>query len=221
MKKTITTWAEEYIASRVDHAAMTAGKVPSQVKAITAKFGDRDPFTITRQDVQQWIADLVAKPLEPSTIQNYVYSFRLVLDYVGVEPNPARDKRVKLPAAVREEPIPPTAKHFLALLDAVPRKWVLPMIVLEQTAMRIGEVESLVWGDVDVAEVPAAARRNEDPQGPVGAGARVADGRARADLPARGQDGGAAGVSRPDGVGGEERDGTRLHRRGHPSLPSA
>jgi integrase len=31
-------------------------------------------------------------------------------------------------------------------------RWILPLVVLEQTAMRSGEVAKLVWGDVDVVE---------------------------------------------------------------------
>jgi integrase len=47
---------------------------------------------------------------------------------------------------------PPTAKQLLAILDKVPARWVLPLVVLEQTGMRIGEASRLTWGDVDVAE---------------------------------------------------------------------
>ncbi len=48
--------------------------------------------------------------LKPSSLSRYVATLRMVLDFAGVDPNPARDKRVKLPriegprrrAAVRE-----------------------------------------------------------------------------------------------------------------------
>jgi hypothetical protein len=36
--------------------------------------------------------------------------FKLLLDYCGCDPNPARDKRVKLPRQVTEEVSPPTAR---------------------------------------------------------------------------------------------------------------
>src|SRR5262249_56799072 len=51
-----------------------------------------------------------------------------------------------------EEPNPPSGTQFLAILDAIPKRWVLPLIVLEQTGCRIGELASLAWGDVDIAE---------------------------------------------------------------------
>jgi hypothetical protein len=48
--------------------------------------------------------------------------------------------------------VPPTAKQFLAMLSAVTARWVLPMMMMMQTAMSVDEVVSLVCGDVDVAE---------------------------------------------------------------------
>jgi integrase len=61
-------------------------------------------------------------------------------------------KRVKLPRVVVEEVDPPTDKQTLAILERVGERWLLPLLVLEQTAMRAGEAAKLVWGDVDVAE---------------------------------------------------------------------
>lgn len=84
--------------------------------------------------------------LKPSTVRNYVTKLRLILDYAGVAPNPARDKNVKLPAVVAEEPDPPSAGEFLAILDASAPRWGLPLVVLEQTAIRVGELQSLTWG---------------------------------------------------------------------------
>jgi integrase len=59
---------------------------------------------------------------------------------------------VKLPAIVSEETDPPTEAQTRAILERVGPRWLLPLIVLEQTAMRAGEAAKLVWGDVDVAE---------------------------------------------------------------------
>jgi integrase len=47
------------------------------------------------------------------------------------------------------------------MLSAVTARWVLPMIVMEQTAMRVDEVVSLVWADVDVAERKFRLRSGE------------------------------------------------------------
>ncbi|MGE5434527.1 MAG: tyrosine-type recombinase/integrase, partial [Candidatus Doudnabacteria bacterium] len=55
-------------------------------------------------------------------------------------------------AIISEEPDPPTAVQTHAIFERVGPRWLLPLIVLEQTAMRAGEAAKLVWGDVDVAE---------------------------------------------------------------------
>jgi integrase len=164
--KTLNEWAVEYRASRMDAAAETVKNMGSHLKAILPTFGEQDPFTITFQEVQGWVAALAdpgrkPRPLEPSSMKRYMATFRLLLEYAGVDPNPARDKRVNLPTVVTEEPDPPTAKQFLAILDKSPRRWVLPLIVMEQTAMRVGEVQSLAWGDADVAEKKFRLRSGE------------------------------------------------------------
>jgi integrase len=96
--------------------------------------------------------DLAEAWLRPGTIHQYVTTLRLLLDFAGTDPNPARDRRVKLPRLVVEEPTPPSAKQFLAILEHVHPRWRLALVVMEQTAMRVGEVHGLAWGDVDLAE---------------------------------------------------------------------
>ena len=86
-------------------------------------------------------------------MQQYLIAFRLLLDYAGLEPNPARDPRVKLPKQVREEPNPPTGEQFLAILDAMGERWRLLFITVEQGALRLGEAVGLRWADVDAANV--------------------------------------------------------------------
>jgi len=89
---------------------------------------------------------------KPGTVRPYLLTFRLLLDYIGTDPNPCRDPRVKLPKRVREEPRPPSAEHFLAIVAAVhdPIRRLL-LVTVEQGALRLGEAISLTWGDVDRA----------------------------------------------------------------------
>lgn len=73
----------------------------------------------------------------------------MALDFAGLDRNPARDRRLRVPKAVKEEPEPPTGAQVLAILQRVPRRLRLPLVTIEQTALRVGET-SITWGDVDV-----------------------------------------------------------------------
>jgi integrase len=149
-RRSLCEWAEAYRASRVDLSANALRAIGSHLPRILATFGNVDPVTITPTAVQEWVA--ANGDLNPSSLRRYVSTFQLLLDYAGTDPNPARSKHVKLPRIVQEEVDPPTAKQTRAILERVGPRWLLPLIVLEQTAMRSGEVAKLVWGDVDVVE---------------------------------------------------------------------
>lgn len=143
--------APRYEASRIDMGAETVRTLRSQLKKIIAWGGERDPRSLTWGDCQECVGYLSAD-MKPGSVRRYYDQFKLLLDFAGCDPNPARDKRVKLPKMVKEEVNPPTGKQFLALLDKVTKRWVLPFLLQEQCGMHIGEVVSLAWGDVDVAE---------------------------------------------------------------------
>jgi integrase len=72
-----------------------------------------------------------------------------VLDFAKVAPNPARDDDVRLPANDTEEVNPPIADHVAAVYGAIAPAYRLPVLVLDATGMRVGELERLRWGDVD------------------------------------------------------------------------
>jgi integrase len=78
----------------------------------------------------------------------YLSTLRAVLDFAGVDPNPARDGRVRLPRGERTVVDPPSAQDIDMILANVLPRWRLPLRVLEQTGMRVGELQALAWGDV-------------------------------------------------------------------------
>jgi integrase len=140
--------ADAYKASRLDLAEGTRRNLDSHLIRINQRFGHLAAAAVTVADIQDWISDLTAN-LAPASVKQYVTTLRLLLDFAGADPNPARDRRVKLPAGKAAEPTPPDADHFLRILAAVAPKMVLPLITLEQTAMRVSEIQTLEWGDVD------------------------------------------------------------------------
>ena len=162
--KTLSVWAEEFQASRIDVADGTTRNHKAHIARILPTLGDRDPHALTVSDVQTWVAGLIAdegesKPLKPASAACYVGTLRLLLDFCGADPNPARDRRVKLPRVETEEPTPPTDKELLAILDAAPARYRLPLVTMEQTALTVGETATLARGDVDVSESRFRLRR--------------------------------------------------------------
>jgi integrase len=69
----------------------------------------------------------------------------------GCDPNPAKDKRVKLPRHEATIPDPPSESAVAAIMASAPPKWRRALRVLEQTGMRAGELAKLEWADVDQA----------------------------------------------------------------------
>jgi integrase len=143
--RTFGQWAEAYRTSRVDLADETMRNVSSHLKMMSA-FDDRDPTSITFADVQEWVGGL---PLKASSIRRYVATMRSVLDFAGVDPNPARDSRVRLPREEQAVVDPPTAADVDTIIATVTKRWRLPLRALAETGMRVGEAHDLEWADVD------------------------------------------------------------------------
>jgi integrase len=147
-RRTFREWAKAYKTSRIDVGEQTLRNMDSHIKRLLPTFGDRDPETISVSDVQEWIG--ANADLSPSSLRPYLATLRLLLDHAGVEPNPARDKRVKLPRVAEIEP--PTAEQVEAIVANVKPRWRLPLRTLKQSGMRIGELSALEWRDVDIAD---------------------------------------------------------------------
>jgi integrase len=146
-----------YLTSRVDLDEKTEKAHRSALERIYDWAGDRDPHSLSFQDCQVFVGvlnegDEDHRPLKPGTVSKYFNVLKLLLDFAGCDPNPARDSRVKKPKVVSQEPNPPTGKQFLTILDNVGEQWVLPFVTQEQTGTYLDEILSLAWGDVDVAE---------------------------------------------------------------------
>lgn len=142
----LSEWGKAWADSRIDVGPATRENYRKHMARWDA-LGKMDALAITPADVQRWIGTL--GDLKASSVKRYVTTLRQVLDYAGADPNPARDDRVRLPKVERVEVDPPTAAEVDAILANVREQWRLPIRVLEQTAMRVGEMCSLTWADVD------------------------------------------------------------------------
>jgi integrase len=147
---TLSEAAERWRASRVDVSAGTMQTYRVAVGRLEPRLGDRAAVEIDPQAVADLVAELHADGLRKQTIRKTVSVLAMILDHEGIQPNPARDKlTVKLPREERRHVQPPTAAHVEAVVRLVPGKYRLPLLVLDATGMRIGELEALSWGDMD------------------------------------------------------------------------
>jgi integrase len=146
---TLAAACEAWRASRIDVAEATRTLHRVALARFLPALGERDVTSITASDVAAAIASLHAGGLARNSLRHSLGALRGVFDHAGVEPNPARDRRVRLPHERTEEVDPPSAVQVERALSAVARRYRLPLLVLEATAMRVGELEALRWGDVD------------------------------------------------------------------------
>jgi integrase len=161
VERTFAQVAEAYRLSRVDIGDETRKNMRSHLLRLNKTFGERDSSSITPTDVQEWIG--ASTNLKPASLSRYLATLRLVLDHAGVEPNPARDGRVKLPKIETAIVEPPAAAQVDAILVHSPKRWRLPLRTLEQTGMRVGELAALQWRDVDRTESRFRVRQGKTP----------------------------------------------------------
>jgi integrase len=147
---TFRTIAARWQASRVDVAPGTLATYRVSLARILPRLGDWAVDRVDAQMVAELVADLHAAGLRKQTIRKTVSVLAMVLDHARVQPNPARDRlTVRLPREERRHVEPPSAKHVEAVARLLPSRYRLPLLVLDATGMRVGELEALSWGDLD------------------------------------------------------------------------
>lgn len=104
---------------------------------------------ISVEDVNEAVAALAAKGRKRETIRKSVKYLASVLDEHGIDLNPARDKRIRLP---HEEPVdiePPTSEHVEAVCRLLAPAYRLPLLWLDWSGARVASVETVRVGDYD------------------------------------------------------------------------
>jgi integrase len=143
---TIAEAAKRWQESRVDVSEATRTQHRSSLHALLPLVGSRRIDDFTAADVADLVAEL-ANTRKKETIRKMLVHLAMVLDFSNVSPNPARG--AKLPWEQKRELQPPTAEHVEAVHRLLPPRYRLPLLVLDATAMRLGELEGLTWGDID------------------------------------------------------------------------
>jgi integrase len=147
---TVYEAAERWRESRVDVSENTRLTHRSAVRRIFPLLGSRRVDELTVADVAELVSTLHAAGSSRETIRKSIIALAQVLDHAAISPNPARDRvHVRLPREERTELNPPTGDHVRAVHSLLPPAYRLPLLVLDATGMRVGELEALRWGDVD------------------------------------------------------------------------
>lgn len=146
---TLREAADAWRASRVDVAEAT--RVLHRVALARAMplLGARPVDEITLTDVGRLVEELAGDGKKRETIRKTVKYVGAVLDEQGIDPNPARDKRVRLPHEEHEELIPPTADHVRAVYRLLPSAYRLPLLWLDWSGARVASIDTLRVGDYD------------------------------------------------------------------------
>ncbi len=146
VRSVVEAWRE----SRRDVAAGTRQTYDVAIGRIVPRLGSLRLDELDTAAVDRFVGELDEAGLARESIRKSLGVLAQALDWHGLEPNPARDRRtVKLPARVHEHVSPPSAEDVEAVYRLLPSAYRLPLVVLDATGMRVGELEALTWGDVD------------------------------------------------------------------------
>lgn len=149
---TLRELATRWRSSRIGVSEGTLRTYDVNLGRILPLLGERAVEALEPADVAELVAHLHAEGLARESIRKTLSTLARIFDHAGRrgERNPARDRdTVQLPHEKREELAPPTADHVLAVSRLLPTRYRLPLVVLDATGMRVGELEALTWGDVD------------------------------------------------------------------------
>jgi integrase len=148
--ETVRTAADAWRSSRLDVSAGTDATYAVSIGRILPALGSLELGQLDPRRVAGFVAELNEGGLARESIRKTLGVLAMILDHAGVSPNPARDRvTVRLPRRKLVELAPPTADALAAVLALLPSSYRLPIVVLDATGMRVGELEALTWGDVD------------------------------------------------------------------------
>ena len=146
---TLTDAAERWRESRVDVAEGTRVLHRVALDRVLPLLGHRHVDELTVDDVNAVVTELAKTGRKRETIRKSIKYLAAVLDEVGVDPNPARDRRVRLP---HEEPAdiePPTSEHVERVFRLLATAYRLPLLWLDWSGARVSSVETVRVGDYD------------------------------------------------------------------------
>jgi integrase len=146
---TVAEACEHWRAARVDVTESTRVLHRVALGRVLPILGDRRLDELTIDDVNALVIELARAGRKRETIRKSVKYLAAVLEERGIEPNPARDKRVRLPHAEPVELEPPTSEHVAAVVRLLAPTYRLPLLWLDWSGARVSSVETALVGDYD------------------------------------------------------------------------
>jgi integrase len=141
--------ATRWQASRVDIADSTRDQHRIQLDKLLPLIGNRPIDTLTPQDFADVVTALHGQNVARETIRKTLGAGAMTLDHAGIEPNPARDRAIKLPPDDSEEVNPPSAEQIEAVFRLIPPKHRLALLFLDWSGARVSAIDKTLVGDYD------------------------------------------------------------------------
>jgi integrase len=143
---TIAEVGDHWLTSRIEVAESTKTRNRVELDRITRLVGSVAVDQLTPEQAATFVTDLVAEDYSRGTIRK---TLAMILDRERIDPNPVRDKQVKLPREEHEEISPPSADHVEAVYRLLPERHRLALLFLDWSGARVGAIDLTLVGDYD------------------------------------------------------------------------
>jgi integrase len=141
--------AKAWQAARIDVAASTRDQHRIQLDTLLPLIGSRPIDTLTAKDFIDAVAHLHGAGTARETIRKTLGAGAMVLDHASVDPNPARDRAIKLPREEPEEISPPSAAHVETVYRLIPSRHRLALLFLDWSGARVSAIDHTLVSDYD------------------------------------------------------------------------
>jgi integrase len=149
---TLAEAAKVWSASRIDVVEGTQNVLRSafnRIDKLAPSLMRRRLDEVSVDELNELVETLHAAGYKRGTIKKTTGTIAQLLDHHRIEPNPARDRRVRLPRERKAHVPPPLAEHVERVAEALPRHYVLPFLTIDECGPRVNELATAQVGDLD------------------------------------------------------------------------
>jgi integrase len=148
--RSVKSASEQWIETRVDLGDGTRRRYASIIQSHGQRgLWKQSANRVTHDTVQRYINERIDEGASPGTIRLELGVVRGALDYVGIEPNPVSDRRVKRPPVGYSVDDPPAESEVRAIIRNIAPKHRLALALAEATGLRVSEICALRWSNIE------------------------------------------------------------------------